>query len=91
MQNNPLHNLETKARRHEHVEVAKNVTKIYWQDEVEISDDYAKYHIDFINILLELQSMSESHLGRIDAAHHMIELLPEDTRLIYSAPYRAGS
>lgn len=57
------------------------------QNEVKISDDYANYRTEFMNMLSELVFMLDGHLGSIEAALHRIELSPEDTRLGHFAQY----
>lgn len=66
----PPENREAQVRRHKHVETTTHVTETNWQDEVKISDDYAKYCIKYIIMLLVLGSMWDGHLDRIYAARH---------------------
>lgn len=66
------------------------MTNIDWQEEVEISYDYAKYGLKFINMLSELEFMWDGHMGRVEEVRHKLEFSAEDSRPIRSMPIRAG-
>lgn len=61
-----------------------------WREEDHISKKYAACYDEFIDKLTKLQSIWNSHLGRISMAMHRIELLDESTRPENSTSYRAG-
>lgn len=83
-------NREIQIQRNEQVENARDLTNIDWKDDGKISEDYAKYLIEFIASLSELESMEDGHLGRVRTSQHGIELTLEDKWPIHSAPNRAG-
>lgn len=61
-----------------------------WGDEVDMSNNYGQYRQQCIDILSELESRWDGHLGRISTAKHRIEPNDPTIVLVHSDPYRAG-
>lgn len=61
-----------------------------WNEEIQLSDKYSNYRGKFLTFLSKFQSMLDGHLCRITVSKHRIELTPENTQPIRSAPYRTS-
>lgn len=85
----PPDNLEKPLPRHQHVKDAKNVTKIDWQVEVIISDDYAQYCHKFIKMLYEFESVWNDQPIFVKEALQRIALALKETRPIQTVHYLA--
>lgn len=55
-----------------------------------IHNKYQSQREEFLQLLSELEDISDEHLGRITTAKHQIELKSEDTRPLYRALYSAN-
>lgn len=70
-------------------EKAEEVLKKYWREENQLPAKFKDYRPAFLEMVKEFGREWDGRQGRTNVTKHRIDLLTNDARQIYSAPYRA--